>query len=62
MNPEALLVMQSDAEGNGYSPLAGAEECLYSAETTYSGFTVDKEDVEADLVDAENAVVFWPIN
>ena len=31
------VIMASDAEGNSYSPLADAEEAMYTAETTWSG-------------------------
>ena len=31
------IVMSRDAEGNGYSPLADADEYMYTAETTWSG-------------------------
>jgi hypothetical protein len=34
---DRLVVMSKDAEGNGYSPLAVAEEAMYLAETTWSG-------------------------
>jgi len=31
------VVLQKDAEGNGYSPLAGGEEGMYLAHSTWSG-------------------------
>lgn len=31
------VILEKDAEGNGYSPLASAGEGLYVADTTYSG-------------------------
>lgn len=31
------VILEKDAEGNGYSPLASADEGLYVADTTYSG-------------------------
>lgn len=31
------VILQRDAEGNGYSPLAVAEEALYAAENDWSG-------------------------
>lgn len=32
------VILQKDAEGNGYSPLEGADaEAIYLAETTWSG-------------------------
>lgn len=34
---DRLVVMAKDAEGNGYSPLADAEEAMYAAESTWAG-------------------------
>lgn len=34
---DRLVVLQKDAEGNGYSPLEQAEEAMYEAESTWSG-------------------------
>lgn len=31
------VVLEKDAEGNGYSPLSTADEGLYVADSTYSG-------------------------
>lgn len=31
------VILEKDAEGNGYSPLATADEGLYVADSTYSG-------------------------
>jgi hypothetical protein len=32
------IILQKDAEGNGYSPLRGADKnCIYIAETTWCG-------------------------
>ena len=31
------VILQKDAEGNGYSPLADASEAMYSADSTWSG-------------------------
>lgn len=31
------IVLAKDAEGNGYSPLADAEEAIYVPESTWSG-------------------------
>lgn len=37
--PDTLVVLQKDAEGNGYSPCAGvqADNAVYEADTTWSG-------------------------
>lgn len=34
---DLLVVLQKDAEGNGYSPLSNAGEAMYVAETTWHG-------------------------
>lgn len=57
-DPDAKVILQKDAEGNGYSPLVGAEECVYLAETTWSGQTLAPGDDEAGIA----AVVLWPVN
>lgn len=38
MDPDRVVILQKDAEGNGYSPLRGADDnCRYIAETTWYG-------------------------
>ena len=38
------VILQEDAEGNGYSPLAGIDDnAIYIAENTWSGEVYDKE-------------------
>lgn len=37
-DPESVVVLQSDSEGNGYSPLADVDsDAVYIPETTWSG-------------------------
>ena len=36
-NPEAIVIVQKDSEGNGYSPLYAADDGHYQATSTYSG-------------------------
>jgi hypothetical protein len=37
-DPDAEVILQKDAEGNGYSPLSCADlEAVYIPESTYSG-------------------------
>lgn len=68
MDPAKLVVMSSDAEGNGYSPLEGADDTrLYVADTTYSGEVYndepeDPDDDEADLSESVPCVVLFPVN
>jgi hypothetical protein len=41
-NKDAIMVCQSDSEGNGYSPLEGIDsDAVYKAETSYSGEVYD---------------------
>lgn len=43
-SPDCELIMQKDAEGNGYSPLSGVEmDVVYIPDTTYSGEVYSKE-------------------
>ena len=64
--PTDQVVLQKDAEGNGFSPLAGAEEGTYFPTNTWSGEVPHPEDVEEmDEDQKKNAVacvVLWPVN
>ena len=69
MEDERLVVLQKDSEGNGYSPVAGLEECVYVAENTYSGEVPHPQDiadgeVTVDMDDPSTApaLVLFPIN
>jgi len=66
LNPKAIVVLQKDSEGNGYSPLAGSEAAKYRAENTYSGEVPHPDDIkEMDKEDKKglvDCVVLWPIN
>jgi hypothetical protein len=56
-DPDALVVLQKDAEGNGYSPLEGADEAHYKAETSWAGevyVTPEGETVPC--------VILYPVN
>lgn len=66
------VILQKDAEGNGYSPLSDAGEGMYLAETTWSGeMYATPEDIAADAAfteadsapdGAERVVILWPVN
>lgn len=73
LDPEMECIVQKDAEGNGYSPLAGADpNGIYIAETTWYGevydstWTADDADMDEDLWEAmlkkPRCVVLYPIN
>ena len=62
---DSVVVLQKDSEGNGYSPLAGAEAAKYIPENTYSGEVPCQEDVddgEYEGQDMMDCVVIHPIN
>ena len=71
------VILQKDAEGNGYSPLAGGEEAMYLPLSDWSGevhhtpeeFAVLLEDPDsgydeddAPPEEAVRAVVLYPVN
>lgn len=72
---DKVVILQKDAEGNGYSPLWGVDGfCMYRPYNTYSGevgipsldthhrnYGYTEEDVYADEGD-EAAVVLFPVN
>lgn len=62
LDPEAEVILQKDAEGNGYSPCAGVQACIYVPESTWGGevYNIDDEEVDAD--EQVKAVVLWPVN
>lgn len=73
MPADAEVIVQKDAEGNGYSPLEGADEnCVYIAETTWYGevydITVTAEEMDMDetewskIVNRPRCVVLFPTN
>lgn len=69
---EAEVVLQKDAEGNGYSPLAGIWDGQYRADTTWSGEVgltgLDDEMRELGYTDEDvmedgvSAVILTPTN
>ena len=62
VDPELLVILQKDAEGNGYSPLRGVDLVHYEAENTYSGQAYGLDDPDAPAEICEHAIVLHPIN
>lgn len=71
--PESEVILQKDSEGNGYSPLAGADpDTVYVAESTWSGTVYSTNDSASDNCMEEGAwtalksgpkcVVLFPID
>lgn len=75
LDGELNVILQKDGEGNGYSPLEGADsDAVYLADSTWSGDVYSK-DWSADdacfenekewnkfLEDTPDCVVLFPIN
>lgn len=70
-DPERIVVMSRDAEGNGYSPLAESTTGAYAPETTWYGEVglekLTQENIadgygEEDVVDGQPCLVLWPVN
>ena len=70
---ETEIILQKDSEGNGYSPLAGADSnAVYIAENTWGGevydltWTADDADMEEDeweeLKQRDKVLILYPIN
>jgi len=72
---DALVVMSTDAEGNGYSPLAALNDEVYVPDSTWSGTTYVARTLTPELQeqgyteedcygedDGQDAVVLWPTN
>ncbi len=66
------VILQEDSEGNGYSPLHGADEAMYVPERPWYGEVymtneqVDEDprysDEDRPPEDAIKVVVIWPVN
>ena len=57
------VIMSSDGEGNEYSPLAGADEAMYEASTTWCGYVYSEEDAQEDKYEyVQNALILYPTN
>ena len=59
MDHGAIVIMQEDSEGNGFSPLSEVEAGYYDAQTTWSGEVYDTD--EPTLED-QPCVVLSPVN
>jgi hypothetical protein len=71
------VILRKDAEGNDHSPLCEAWESMYSADTTWSGYTYPTPEDLAEWMaaprspwteedaapdDAERVIVLGPVN
>lgn len=57
----AIVVLQKDSGGNGYSPCSGVEAARYEAESAWAGevLSPDEDDYATRGV---VCVVLWPVN
>lgn len=74
MDQDRVVIIQKDAEGNGYSPLAGADDNAgYTAEATWYGEVGRQRLSDQDRAsgygdedlcgpDAQPCVVLYPVN
>lgn len=73
MDMEAEVIMQKDSEGNGYSPLAGADhDAVYISEESWYGTVYATEWSAADacmdedeweeILSKPRCVVLYPVN
>ncbi len=58
-DPDAVVVLSCDAEGNGYSPLYAMGECRYRPDMPWHG-EVDHPDEPFEDADSVPAVGLWP--
>ena len=70
-DPDRIVVMAKDSEGNSYSPFSDAWTGAYLAETTWMGEVglevltqEDREDGfdESDVLDGVPALILCPVN
>lgn len=64
LNPDQLVVLAKDGEGNDYSPLDSYSTGHYEAHSTWSGDVYGEEDVaNGDAPDdLPEVVILWPTN
>ncbi len=60
-DPERLVVLAKDPEGNGYSPMAALHDVRYFALSTWDG-EIDHPDDDPPREGGVPALVFWPTN
>ena len=73
LDPESQVILQKDAEGNGYSPLYAVDgDAVYLSDSTWSGdvystnWTADDADMDAEewaeMLKKHRCVVLAPVN
>lgn len=73
LDPEMEVILQKDSEGNGYSPLAGADhDAVYIPDSTWSGDVYSMDWTASDALKSKSeweeikkmprALILYPIN
>ena len=59
-----VVILQSDGEGNNYSPLKwiDSEDCIYEPENKWSGTVFDITEQEEYTEESVPCIVLYPIN
>jgi hypothetical protein len=66
-DPNRIVVMSKDGEGNGFSPLETMQEGIYRPESTWSGESFPEGATEDDYGYTKQkgdkpSVTLWPVN
>jgi hypothetical protein len=67
LDPDRVVVMRKDGEGNGHSPLSNLGDCIYRPDSTWSGDVYPEDANEDDhgytkQKGDKKAVVLCPVN
>lgn len=67
LDQDRIVVLRKDAEGNGHSPLADLDHCIYRPDSTWSGDVYPENANEDDYGYVKErgdkkAVVLCPVN
>jgi hypothetical protein len=62
-DPELTVVLSSDGEGNGFSPLSDETKEKYLPENKWSGELIHPDDYDSEVhKDSIDVLVLWPTN
>lgn len=63
IDPDTLVILQKDAEGNGYSPLYSVDgDLVYVPDSAYSGEVYENADPDGFADNSVDAIVLVPTN
>jgi len=62
-DPNKIVILQKDGEGNGFSPCDGVDsESVYEANNTWSGDVYPFDSVESTDTGWVSCVILYPVN